>query len=134
MRAVTILAVFFVGMNAWALLMQSTGVAAAVGLTGVNGECPNNPTQSQIETIPDCTVENQASRESIQAGTSTGSTLFGMYNVVTSQVMGVLYVVFPALNLLARAGVPGSIIGFMSTIYGMLMTITALSYLRGYDL
>lgn len=134
MRALTFLAIFFVALNAWALMLQSTGVAATFGIGGVNQQCPDNPTDAQLQTVPDCSIENDAQRESFEAGSSTGSTLFGMYNVVTKQVMGVLYVVLPGLNILARAGMPGFLIGFCTDIFGVLLTITGLSYLRGYDL
>jgi len=134
MRALTFLAIFFIAVNAWALLLQDTGLAATFGVDGVNQECPDDPTEAQVQTIPDCTVEQRATAQEFQAGSGTGSTLFGLYNVVTSQVMGILYVVFPAANIMARAGVPGSIIGYMTTMFGTLMTITGLSYLRGYDL
>lgn len=133
MRALTFLAIFFVALNSWGLLLQTTGVGAMAGIHGVNQECPDNPTDAQIETIPDCSIED-SSGNNIEAGSSTGSTLFGMYNVVTQQVMGVLYVVLPGLNILARAGMPGYIIGFCTDIFGVLLTITGLSYLRGYDL
>lgn len=104
------------------------------GVGGVNQECPDNPTDPQLQTIPDCSIENDAQRDTIEAGSSTGSTLFGMYNVVTKQVMGVLYVVLPGLNILARVGVPGYIIGFATDMFSLLLTITGLSYMRGYDL
>lgn len=121
-RPITTLTVFFVVLNLWAGIMMSTGVAATLGVDADVGE---------DEAINE-TVENS---ENVNSGTSTGSTLFGMYNVLAGQIGGLLSTVFPGLRMLERAGTPKYITqGLFGPLFSLMIGITVLSFLRGWNL
>lgn len=135
-RPVTLLVVFFVSMNLLASVFMSTGVAAMLGLdASVSQPCPDDPTQEQIQNIPDCSVQDQTSNSGIETGTGQGQTLFGLRNILGGQVAGLFNTVFPGLKMLDRGGVPSYLIGgFLGPLFSVLLTIALLSYARGWDL
>jgi hypothetical protein len=84
-------------------MLAATGVSAHLGLdTRVGGQ----------ESIDDATQ----SSEEVSTGAPTGSTLFGLYNVLGNQVAKILGVINPGLRMLYNAGVPGYIVGGPGTI------------------
>lgn len=120
-RPVTTLVVFFVAFNLFAGMLSATGVAATIGVGADVGG--------------DSAVSDQTSRSEVESGSPTGSTLFGMYQVLSTQLMDVFGVVMPGLNMLRRAGVPDYITGgFLAPIFSLMMVIAGLSFLRGWDL
>lgn len=134
-RPVTTLAIFFISMSLFTGAMQAQGIFATMGVGGVGQPCPDNPTDEQVKHIADCTVEDLAGQEGVNSGTSTGQTLFGMYNVLAGQVGGIYDVIYPGLTLLERAGVPGWITeGILGNLFSVMIIIALLSFLRGWSL
>jgi hypothetical protein len=54
--------------------------------------------------------------QNVNTGAPTGSTLFGMYNVLSSQLATLLSIFNPGLRMLFNAGVPAFIVGGPNTI------------------
>lgn len=120
-RPTTTLVVFFIAFNAFALMLMATGVSGAMGLdANVGGD----------EAVED--VQQQS--DEIDSGSSTGNTLFGMYNVLSQQVGNILGVIFPGLGMLQRAGVPSYITTFLASLFGVVLAIDVISFLRGWNL
>lgn len=107
-------------MNLFSGMLMSTGVAATVGLNAdVGGD----------ETT------DQATSGNVESGTPTGSTLFGMYQILTDQVSDFFNAIFPGLAMLNRAGVPGWITGgFLGPLFSVFIFVGILSFLRGWGL
>lgn len=75
------------------------------------------------------------SAKNVSTGAPTGQTLFGMYNVLSSQVGNLLGVIFPGLRMLERVGVPNWITqGILGPVFSFAIGIGILSFLRGWDL
>lgn len=121
-RPVTTLVVFFISLNLLAGIFMSTGVAAMLNLdANVGGDEAVN---KQVNNASD-----------VSSGTSTGSTLFGMYNVLSTQVGAFYNVIFPGLDMLGRAGVPGYIThGLLGNLFSIMIFIDIVSFLRGWGL
>lgn len=119
-RPVTLLVVFFISMNLLAAIIPGS----ALGLdTNVGGDAVR-------ERIPE-----DAENDSIQSGAPTGQTLFGMYNVLSTQVSNLFSVIFPGLNMLERAGAPTEILyGVLAPLFSVLIFLDVLSFLRGWGL
>jgi hypothetical protein len=123
-RITTLFIIFFVSMNIFAGVMIDTGTAATLG---IDDSVQQNEDVNQA-------IENQKDG-GIDTGAGTGSTLFSMYNAVLTGFVGLAEKVLPALALLNHAGVPGWITGtFFGGMFGIVLTIDGLSYVRGYDL
>jgi hypothetical protein len=118
-RPVTTLVIFFVAFNLFAGMLASTGVAATLGIdANVGGDEVNDDFEEDVDT-----------------GSPTQSTLFGMYNALTGQVADIFAAVFPGLQMLNRAGVPGYItFGFLGPLFSAMIVIAVLSFLRGWGL
>jgi len=120
-RPVTTLVVFFVAFNLFAGTAAAMGVADTIGVnTGVGGD---KAVDSQI---------NQG--QNVSSGTSTGSTLFGMYNVLAGQVGGFFNVIYPGLGMLARVGVPEAITSMLGGLFSVMIFVDIVSFLRGWGL
>jgi hypothetical protein len=121
-RPVTTLVVFFVSINLIASVFMATGVAAMLHLdANVGGDEAVNDTV--------------AAGKSVSTGSSTGSTLFGMYNVLANQVGGFYDVIYPGLHMFERAGVPGYITdGILGNLFSVLIFIDVVSFVRGWGL
>lgn len=119
-RPVTLLVVFFLSMNLFSGILISSGAAAGIGLdANVGGDEIN-------QSVP---------REDFDTGSPTGSTLFGMYNVLTTQIENLFRTVYPGLAMMERAGVPDYILyGFLSPVFSLLIVIDIASFLRGWGL
>lgn len=119
-RPVTLLVVFFLAMN----LLAAAVPAHAIGIdTNVGGD-------EVQERTPD---PNEA--ENVSSGAPTGSTLFGMYNVLSTQISNLFGAVFPGLRMLERAGMPGEITyGILAPIFALLIFVDVISFLRGWGL
>lgn len=118
-RPSTVIVIFFVTMNVFAGVIIGLGVDSTMGLDG------------SIHQQKD--VANQEDFD-IDTGTGTGSTLFGMYNVVLKQFTGLLESVFPAIQLLGNAGMPAELITGATTLLGTIAFIDGLAYVRGFSL
>jgi len=126
-RPVTTLAIFFVTLNAFAGMLVGTGAAADMGLdTRVGGD----------DSVQDANEEAQQ----FESGSPSGETLFGMYNVLSDSLGTIFGVIFPGLRMLYNAGAPAflvggpSTIGFLPPIFSLMLGITVISFLRGWDL
>jgi len=122
-RPVTTLVIFFVAFNLFAGMLMSTGVAATLGLdANVGGDDAVDKRTGEMS-------------EDVTSGPGGGSTLFGMYNVLSNQISGFFGLIFPGLNMLNRAGVPGFITyGFLAPLFSLMSAIGVVSFLRGWDL
>jgi len=111
-RPVITLALFFISLSLFGQMLATTGVAAHLGIDSrVGGQ----------ESIDDAT----GASEEVSTGAPTGSTLFGAYNVLSSQLAKILGVINPGLRMLYNAGVPGYIVGGPNTI-GLLPPIATI--------
>jgi len=120
-RPVTTLVIFFLCFNLFAGMVTSTGVADTIGIDAQVGE--------------DQAFEDSTGKDQIDTGAPTGSTLFGMYNVLTNQIKNIFFLIFPGLRMLTRAGVPSYITaGFLSPLFSVMIIIGLVSFLRGWDL
>jgi hypothetical protein len=126
-RPITTLAFFFIALSLFSGTLQATGVAGALHLDQRvgGGEAQRNAVDQGT---------------SIETGAPTGSTLFGMYNVLANQLSKVLAIFNPGLRMLYNAGVPAFLVGGPGTI-GLLPPLATLvkfiglaSYLRGWGL
>lgn len=108
---------FFIALNVFSLTLTSTGVAAAMGI---------NPGPSSD------TISNQADQDNLESGAPTSDTLFGLYNVVTSQLSGLFTTIYPGLDLLARAGTPEFLITLVGGLVSPIIAFDVISFLRGY--
>lgn len=121
-RPVTTLVVFFLAFQLFALMLASTGAAAAIGLDVTIGEQA-------------ATQQLTAQTNDVPTGSPTGGTLFGMYNVLGGFMSSVYSYVFPGLRMLNRVGVPLYITDrFLGDIFTLLIAIDIAAYVRGYDL
>lgn len=121
-RPVTTLLIFFLAMNLFAGLLMNTGVAADMGIeTNIGG---------------DTAVENTTSyaNDTVDTGTSTGSTLFGMYNVLTEGVNTIISTVTAGHIMLAQAGVPTPITNMLNVMFGVVIALDIISFARGWGL
>lgn len=120
-RPVTTLVVFFIAFNLFAAMLSATGAAAAIGIDANVGG--------------DDAVDEQTNRDGVDSGSPTGSTLFGMYNVLSEQLSNFFGVIFPGLDMLNRAGVPGYVTGmFLGPLFSIVIFIDIVSFLRGWGL
>jgi hypothetical protein len=126
-RPITLLAIFMISLSLFAQLMLSTGAAAAIGLdTRVGGQEATDKVQKQSEEV--------------ESGSPTGSTLFGMYNVLVSQIKNLLGILNPGLRMMYNVGVPPAIVGgpntvgFLRPLFTVIKFVGVVSFLRGYDL
>jgi hypothetical protein len=122
-RPITLLAVFFLTLSLFSQLLISTGVAATIGLsTEVGGA------QASDEVT-------ETAQSEVESGAATGDTLFGLYNVLATQVSDILGIFNPGLRMLENAGVPSPIInGFLMPIVSLVKFVGIVSFLRGWDL
>jgi len=119
-RPVTLLVIFFVGLNAVAGILTGLGVSDTLGLN-------SSPDSDKIN--------DRRPSDNVQTGAPTGQTLFGMYNVLTGQLTQLLSIFTPGLNLMVRAGMPTWIRDqLMIPLISTMTLITFLSYLRGWGL
>lgn len=122
MRVITVMAIFFLTMNLFAGTLMSTGVGDMLGVsTEVGGD----------EEIDQATNES----DEISSGSPTGSTLFGMYNVLASGLSTILVPVTAGPTMLSRAGLPTEItFGIIQPVILIVYALGIMSFLRGWGL
>lgn len=119
-RPTVYVVIFMVALNAFAGMIVGAGVDDTIGIDAhIGGDETINSVQSAANDP--------------ESGTGAGSTLFGMYHTVT-QIVGRIFSILPAFNMLGRAGVPWFIIGFFTEVMGVIIGIDTVAFLRGYDL
>lgn len=122
-RPMVTMAVFLLAFSLFGQMLMSTGVAATIGLdTNVGGE----------ETTDEVT---KAAEEDVETGSSTGDTLFGLYNVLGVQIGNILDILNPGMTMLKNAGVPAPIVNsLLQPLATVIKAIGVISFLRGWDL
>lgn len=121
-RPITLMAIFFLCMNLFSGVVMSTGVGAMIGVdTAVGGD-------DEVDRAVD-------SSGNVSAGAPTGSTLFGMYNVLADGLATISLPVTAGPQMLDRAGVPGVIANqLLQPVIAIVMALGVMSYLRGWGL
>jgi len=119
-RAITVALVFFVAMNAFAGAFMATGAASTLGLDAPTGE--------------DDQYDRYDQQQNVTGGTGQGDTLADFRNAATSQLASIFGAIFPGLRMLNRAGVPDYIISILGSVFGVMIVVAALSFLRGVNL
>lgn len=101
---------------------MSSGVAATLGITAnVGGD-------EKVDSAV-------AQAEETNTGSPTGSTLFGMYNVLVQAVTVLTGTITAGPTMLSRAGVPTMITdGVLKPMFTVVIGIGVVSFLRGWDL
>lgn len=72
--------------------------------------------------------------DSVDTGAPTGQTLFGMYNVLADGFNTLVSTVTAGPTMLAQAGMPGYITNMLTILFGVVIVVDILSYLRGWGL
>lgn len=128
-RPVTTLAFFFIALSLFSTMLTGTGVAETLHLNQrVGGD----------ESVNE--VRNQA--QNLSSGAPTGQTLFGMYNVLSSQISTLFGMLNPGMVMLYNAGGPAflfgnpenDVIGFLPPLVTFIKAIGIISFLRGWGL
>ena len=122
-RPITTLAIFFLALSLFSQMLMATGVAATIGLeTEIGGD------QASDEVT-------QTAEGELESGATSGDTLFGLYNVLASQVSNILGIFNPGLQMMDNAGVPSPIVNMLlMPIVSLVKFIGIVSLLRGWDL
>lgn len=121
-RPVTLAVVFFLALNLFSGVLIGTGAADTLGISAeVGGDQATDELQGKSDS-------------GLPTGSPSDGTLFGLYNVVGGFLSGIFEFVFPGLNMLGRAGVPGWITGMLGTIFSLLITIDIAAFVRGYEI
>jgi len=115
------LAVLALSVNLFATLLVSSGAAATMGI---------NPAVGGDDKVD----EAKSEAGDIQSGAPTGSTLFGMYNVVSDAVSAIAAPVVALPDMLSRLGAPSVLTNMMKTVLGVVYGLGIISLLRGYSL
>jgi hypothetical protein len=119
-RPSTVLVIFVVSMNLFAGAFVSMGVMDDIGLADRGGA------NEDIK---------QSQSADLNTGSGVGGTLFGMYNVLTQQVQGVYATIYPALDMLERAGMPSELAyGVLGNLFTFVVFFDIISYIRGWGL
>lgn len=116
------MAVFFLTMNLFSGIVMSTGVGAMIGVeTTVGGE-------EQVN-------KSVQSAQEVRSGAPTGSTLFGMYNVLADGLNSLALPVTAGPDMLNRAGVPSVVTDKLLTpIIAIIYALGIISFMRGWGL
>lgn len=120
-KALTLLVVFFLSVNLFSGMLITTGAAATLGIDAETGESERAEEITQGD-------------NDLATGSPTDGTLFGLYNVVSSQIAGLFEFIFPGLAMLGRLGVPNFIINVLGGVFSLILTLGVASFVRGYDL
>jgi len=119
-RMIELLIVFALSVNLFAGIMITSGAAADVGLDGA------------LNTGGDKAVNDAQSESSdLSTGAPTGSTLFGMYNVLAGFLGTVRGVVFGLPAMLYNLGTPSWLTEPMEVVFGVVYALGIAKFLRG---
>jgi len=122
-RPITTLAIFLLTFSLFSQMLVSTGVAATIGIDAQVSDGEINETVTE-ETEGEVTT-----------GASSGNTLFGLYNQVTTQIQNILSIFNPGMTMLGNAGVPDPIVEtLLKPLATLVKFIGLVSLVRGWDL
>lgn len=120
-RPVTVLMITFLALNIWAGMLMQSGYASHIGIeTNVGGGGEMQQTQNQADNI--------------STGAPTGSTLFGMYNVLGDGLTALTTITTAGPTMLSQAGVPSIITDALKTIFLVVIALGVMSFVRGWGL
>lgn len=121
-RPITTLAIFFLALNLFAGMVMATGIGGMLGLeTDLGGD----------EEVDDAVRESG----NVSSGAPTGSTLFGMYNVLAGLLSTLAAPITAGPTMLRQAGVPEAITNsFLTPLISVVYAIGIISFLRGWGL
>lgn len=120
MKMSTQLAIFFVAFNGIAAVAMGMGVSQSLGIQAETGN-PQQLEQATQQTEPDL-------------GSNVGSTLFGMYNQLTSQIGTIFYSITPGFAML-RNFIPNIWVDVvLSPIASLVVSKDLIAFARGTDL
>lgn len=115
------LAIFFLLINLSTGMVMGSPIAEDLGIqTTVGGD-------ERIEEAKD-------EADKVEAGNAGDSTLFGLYNTVTSGVSTIINVVTAGPLMLNQLGVPGAITGMLQVVIGIIYALGVASFLRGFNI
>lgn len=119
-KLLPLLAIFALSLNLFAGLLVGTGAAATLDLDATVGG------DESVE-------EAQSQADGFKSGSPTGSTLFGMYNVVAGVISTLALPVTGLPSMLSRAGTPKAITNMLQGILIVVYAMGVASFLRGYN-
>jgi len=120
-KLLPILAVFALCLNLFSGLLMTPAAAGTLGINpAVGGDQKVDQAQQQAGEF--------------RSGAPTGSTLFGMYNVLSNVLSTLALPVAGLPNMLNRAGVPSQLTGMMKIVLSVVYALGTVSFLRGYSL
>lgn len=125
MRVSVYIVLFLLFFNGGAELLIDTGVAADMGID------PGTGNDEKLE-------KAQEDSRTVDPGTGTGGTLFGMYNAIGSTVETVFNTVFPGAAML-KAAISGgaafnAFIDFLFLGASIIVGLDTVAFFRGYSL
>lgn len=116
------IAIFALTLNLFGGVLVTTGAAGTMGI---------NPTVGGDDKVESATEQ----AEGFRSGAPTGSTLFGMYNVLSGVVSTLAMPVTGLPSMLQLAGVPGAITNqLLQPLLAVMYALGIVSFLRGYSL
>lgn len=119
-RFINYMLVFLYSIMLFGTLLQSTGVA---GMLGLGLQLGAADAQQDIQ---------ETAGEGVATGSTTGDTLFGLYNVLGGRLGDLLAVVNPGLQTLSNAGVPSYLMeGFLMPIATVTKVLGVIYFFRG---
>lgn len=114
------LIVFSLALNLWSGMLVVSGAADDAGIGGL------------VETGGDKNVETaQQEAGEVNTGAPTGSTLFGMYNVLANFLGTLRTVVFGAPAMFFNLGTPSYVTTPMEVVFGVVYSLGIVKFLRG---
>jgi len=120
-RPMVTLTIFFLAFNLFSGMIMGTGVGAMLGIdanVGGDGDIDESLNESK----------------EISTGAPTGSTLFGMYNVLAGALNTLLAPVTAGPQMLKQAGTPTALVNMIQGLIVTVYAIGIISFLRGFDL
>jgi len=121
-RPITLLAIAFLSLNLFAGMITSTGLAADLGISTAVGA--GDEVDQAVE----------RANGTVDTGAPTGSTLFGMYNVLGSGLNAITAPVTAGPSMLSNIGVPGAITGMLQSLILVIYALGVISFMRGWGL
>lgn len=121
-RPITLLMFTFLFMNLWAGVLMQSGVASTIGIeTNVGGDEKVNESLNRADDVA--------------TGSPTGSTLFGMYNVLATVLSTLNSITTAGPIMLERAGLlPGVLGTLLKNLFRVVIAVGIVSFLRGWGL
>lgn len=116
-KASVYIVLFLISVNAGAVMLEKTGVAADLGVDMSTDKA------AELETA-------EAQADQYGAGSGAGSTLFGLYASLAGVLETVFNGVMPAAAIMKRAGVDKLYVHFAFAFLAMVPVFDTISFLR----